>query len=72
MEFYRSTLQYLTYTPVDTLSSEEQCEIARDICLAALAADSIFTFGELVALALVTKEALILCFGSCNIQFSNL
>jgi len=48
VEFYRSTLQYLTYTPVDTLSSEEQCEIARDICLAALAADSIFTFGELL------------------------
>lgn len=33
---------------MDTLSSEEQCEIARDICLAALAADSIFTFGELL------------------------
>jgi 26S proteasome regulatory subunit N9 len=47
-EFYRSTLQYLTYTPVDTLSSTEQCEIARDLCLAACAAESIFTFGELL------------------------
>merc|ERR1711871_148773 len=47
-EFYRATLQYLTYTPIDTLSGEEQCEIARDLCLAAFSADSIFTFGELL------------------------
>merc|ERR1711966_325833 len=47
-EFYRSTLQYLTYTPADTLSSSQQCEIARDLCLAAFAAESMFTFGELL------------------------
>lgn len=47
-EFYRSTLQYLTYTPIDTLSAEEQCEIARDLCLAAFVAETIFTFGELI------------------------
>jgi len=47
-DFYRSTLQYLTYTPVEILSTAEQHEIARDLCLAAFAADSIFTFGELL------------------------
>jgi len=47
-EFYRSALQYLTYTPVDTLSSEEQCDIAKDLCLAALVAEDLFTFGELL------------------------
>jgi len=46
--FYRSMLQYLTYTPVDTLTTEEKCEIARDLCLAAFAAEDIFTFGELL------------------------
>jgi len=47
-EFYRATLQYLTYTPVDSLSTTQQCDIARDLCLAALVAESIFTFGELL------------------------
>jgi len=47
-DFYRSMLQYLTYTPVETLPPMEQCDIARDLCLAAFAADSIFTFGELL------------------------
>jgi 26S proteasome regulatory subunit N9 len=47
-DFYRATLQFLTYTPVDTLSSTEQCEIARDLCLAAFVSETIFTFGELV------------------------
>ena len=47
-EFYRSTLQYLTYTPIDTLDKNEQCEIARDLCLAAFVAETIFTFGELI------------------------
>merc|ERR1712118_307563 len=48
-EFYRASLQYLTYTPMSTLSVEEQRDTARDLCLAALAADSIFTFGELLS-----------------------
>merc|ERR1711998_423205 len=47
-QFYRSNLQYLTYTPVDTLTVDERCEIARDLCLAAFAAEDIFTFGELL------------------------
>merc|ERR1712070_882483 len=47
-EYYRSTLQYLTYTPIDTLPSEQQVEIARDLCLSAIAAESLFTFGELL------------------------
>jgi len=47
-EFYRSMLQYLTYTPVDTLSTTQQCETARDLCLAACSAEAIFTFGELL------------------------
>lgn len=48
-EYYRSTLQYLTYTPIDTLPSDQQVEIARDLCLSAIAAESLFTFGELVS-----------------------
>jgi len=48
-EFYRASLQYLTYTPMSTLSVEEQRDTARDLCLAALVADSIFTFGELLS-----------------------
>ena len=47
-DFYRSTLQYLTYTPIDTLSMDQQCEIARDLCLAAFVAEDLFTFGELI------------------------
>lgn len=47
-EYYRSTLQYLTYTPIDTLPSDQQVEIARDLCLSAIAAESLFTFGELL------------------------
>jgi len=47
-EFYRSALQYLTYTPIDTMSLAEQSDIARDLCLAALISDAIFTFGELL------------------------
>jgi len=47
-DYYRSSLQYLTYTPMDTLSTEEQREIARDLCLAALVAETIYTFGELL------------------------
>ena len=47
-EFYRSTLQYLTYTPIETLNSDQQCEIARDLCLAAFVAEDLYTFGELI------------------------
>lgn len=47
--FYRHTLLYLTCSEGNnTTSSESNQEIAHDLCIAALLADDIFNFGELL------------------------
>lgn len=48
--FYRHTFLYLACLPVESMSvaSEKNLEIAHDLCLAALLADDIYNFGELL------------------------
>jgi len=45
--FYREALMYLNYTPVESMSKEEQFTLATDISLAALTGDGVFNFGEI-------------------------
>eukprot|EP01100_Stratorugosa_tubuloviscum_P000810 TRINITY_DN117_c5_g1_i1.p1 TRINITY_DN117_c5_g1~~TRINITY_DN117_c5_g1_i1.p1 ORF type:complete len:389 (+),score=187.95 TRINITY_DN117_c5_g1_i1:39-1205(+) len=47
-EFYKFSLQYLAYVPLDSLSLELKIELTRDISIAALIGDTVFNFGELV------------------------
>jgi len=47
-EFYKAGLRYLTHTPIDTIAEAQKKELARDLCLAALVTDNIFTFGEIL------------------------
>ncbi|GAQ91610.1 26S proteasome regulatory subunit N9 [Klebsormidium nitens] len=48
-EFYRSALQYLSYTSVDTLSEDFKLNFSVDLSLAALLGENIYNFGELLA-----------------------
>merc|ERR1712072_1020158 len=47
-EFYKAALRYLTYTPLESIDQLQKVELARDLCIAALITDNIFTFGELL------------------------
>jgi len=47
-EFYTCSLLYLAYTPLDTLTSEERQALAFDLGLAALVAEKLYQFGELL------------------------
>jgi len=47
-EFYKCSLLYLAYTPLDSLSPEEKQALAFDLGLAALCAEKIYQFGELL------------------------
>ena len=47
-EFYTCSLLYLAYTPLDTLSLEERQALAFDLGLAALCAEKLYQFGELL------------------------
>lgn len=47
-EYYKTQLLYLAYTPLETLSENEQRRIAFDLGKAALLGDRIYNFGELV------------------------
>lgn len=47
-EFYKSALRYLTFTPIEDIEELQRVELARDLCIAALVTDNIFTFGELL------------------------
>lgn len=40
---------YLAYTPIDTISSTEQYELATDMSLAALTGEGIYNFGEVLS-----------------------
>mmetsp|Transcript_31586 Transcript_31586/g.68892 ORF Transcript_31586/g.68892 Transcript_31586/m.68892 type:complete len:381 (+) Transcript_31586:58-1200(+) len=48
-EFYKASLMYLAYTPVESLSAEQQFCLATDMVLAALTGDGVYNFGEVVA-----------------------
>lgn len=48
-EFYRSCIQFLAYTPVDTLKEEVQRQLSIDMALAALTGETVFNFGEVLA-----------------------
>lgn len=47
-DFYRSSLQYLAYTPLESLSADQRLALAREISMAALAAEDVYNFGEVV------------------------
>lgn len=47
-EFYKASLRYLTFTPLEDVDELQRVELARDLCIAALITDNIFTFGELL------------------------
>jgi 26S proteasome regulatory subunit N9 len=40
---------YLAYTPVETLSADEQFQLATDMVLAALVGEGVYNFGEVIA-----------------------
>jgi len=48
-EFYRNSLMYLLYTPVEKISPEDQQGLAFDMGIAALISKDIHNFGELLA-----------------------
>eukprot|EP00658_Telonema_sp_P-2_P064200 TRINITY_DN530_c0_g2_i1.p1 TRINITY_DN530_c0_g2~~TRINITY_DN530_c0_g2_i1.p1 ORF type:complete len:437 (-),score=170.09 TRINITY_DN530_c0_g2_i1:331-1596(-) len=47
-EFFKAGLHYLTYTPIEAIDEVPKRDLARDLCLAALVTDDIFTFGEIL------------------------
>jgi 26S proteasome regulatory subunit N9 len=47
-EFYTCSLLYLAYTPLDLLGEEEKQALAFDLGLAALCAEKLYQFGELL------------------------
>lgn len=47
--FYASALQYLSFTPLESLQPAEKHTFAVDIALAALVADNVYSFGDINA-----------------------
>jgi len=54
-EFYRNSLLYLLYTPIESIPLPEQQAIAFDMGLAALISKDIHNFGELLAQPILTS-----------------
>lgn len=48
-DFYNASLQFLAYTPLDSLEPEVQKNLAIDMSLAALVGEGVFNFGEVLA-----------------------
>mmetsp|Transcript_21465 Transcript_21465/g.42162 ORF Transcript_21465/g.42162 Transcript_21465/m.42162 type:complete len:392 (-) Transcript_21465:44-1219(-) len=48
-DFYKSCIQFLAYTPQETLDKETQQNLAVDMSLAALVGETVFNFGEVLA-----------------------
>lgn len=48
-EFYKNTFLFLVYTPLETIPIAEQQSLAFDLGIAALVAQEIYNFGELLA-----------------------
>lgn len=53
-EFYSAALMYLSYTSMDSISTEAKYILATDILLAAITGDDIYNFGEVVATPLLS------------------
>lgn len=47
-DFFRNSLLYLTYTPLESLPKEKQTALSSDVGLAALLGHDIYNFGELL------------------------
>jgi 26S proteasome regulatory subunit N9 len=47
-EYYKTALQFLAYTPLETLKTDFKYELATDIALAAATSDGIYNFGEIL------------------------
>lgn len=58
--YYRAALQFLCYVSLDDLAHDDQLVLARDISLAALLGDSVYSFAELL-LHPVVRSCLVLC-----------
>jgi len=54
-EFYKSSILYLAYTPLASLSTEEKVKLAVEISVAALVAEEEFNFGELLRQDVLTS-----------------
>ena len=48
-EFYRAGLMFLVYTPCDKLPADERYVLATDMAVAAMTADDVYNFGEVIA-----------------------
>ena len=48
-EFYRSGLMFLVYTPSEKLPPDERYVLATDMAIAAMTADEVYNFGEVLA-----------------------
>mmetsp|Transcript_7767 Transcript_7767/g.12546 ORF Transcript_7767/g.12546 Transcript_7767/m.12546 type:complete len:392 (-) Transcript_7767:65-1240(-) len=48
-EFYRAFIQFLAYTPQETMEPEVQRQLATDMSLAAIVGENVFNFGEVIA-----------------------
>ena len=59
--YYRAALQYLCYVSVQELPEDERVALARDISLAALLGDSIFSFAELLLHPVVRAAQAVHC-----------
>jgi 26S proteasome regulatory subunit N9 len=46
--FYKNAIQYLHYTPLQSLSAEQCAFLARDLSLAALVGEGVYNLGEIV------------------------
>jgi len=47
-EYYRNALQYLSYTPIESLDEEEKRDFAYNLGVAALAGEDTYNFGDLL------------------------
>lgn len=55
-EYYKAALKHLCYVSTDAMPAEERESLARDIALAALLADSIYSFADLLMHPLVRRH----------------
>lgn len=53
-DFYKVSLMYLAYTPVNELPAEERYALATDMALAALTGEGVYNFGEVIATPLLS------------------
>lgn len=54
-EYFRNCLLFLTYTPLETMSLDDQIILAADVSLAAIVGEGIYNFGELLQHPIVMK-----------------